>query len=69
MRGRRLIGMLLVAAAILAIAGRHPVADIRILTHRAGDVAPARMEAAVELGVVGLNLLVTWSVHGVAIAR
>jgi hypothetical protein len=43
------------------MAARHPTADIRFLTHRTGDPAPHRFQAAVELGLVGVSLLYTWS--------
>ncbi|QDZ06320.1 hypothetical protein FPZ24_01575 [Sphingomonas panacisoli] len=60
MRRRR---TLLIAAAVLAIAAaaRHPTADIEILTHEARDPAPHRMQAAVDLGIVAVKFLVTWS--------
>lgn len=53
-----------VAALLLAvIAARHPTADIRILTHDAGDVQPRRVQAALDLGLVGVSVLVTWTAH------
>jgi hypothetical protein len=62
MRNRRPIAVLLLAlAAVVAL--RHPTADIRVLTHDAGDPAPARMQAAVDLGLMGVSVLVTWSRH------
>lgn len=60
MRKRRTIvaiGALLVLAAIV----RHPTADIEILTHRVGDPAPHRIQAAVDLGVVAVKFLLTWT--------
>ncbi|MEO5494233.1 MAG: hypothetical protein ABIR08_09420 [Sphingomonas sp.] len=60
MRRRR---TLLIAAAILAIAAvaRHPTADIEILTHQAGDQSPHKVQAAVDLGIVAVKFLVTWT--------
>ncbi|WP_294111426.1 hypothetical protein [Sphingomonas sp.] len=43
------------------LAVRHPSADIRILTHESSDQSPARVQAAVDLGVMCVSLLVTWS--------
>lgn len=46
--------------ALVAVA-RHPTADIEILTHRANDPAPHRMQAAVDLGVIAVRFLLTWT--------
>lgn len=51
------VGALLVLIAIV----RHPTADIEILTHRTGDPAPHRIQAAVDLGVVAVKFLLTWT--------
>ncbi len=54
--------MFVIAAALLAVAAlRHPEANIRIITHDVGDLSPARVQAAVDLGVGAVSLLVTWS--------
>lgn len=60
MQRRRTI---LIAAALLAIVAvaRHPTADIEILTHQAGDPAPHKIQAAVDLGIVAVNFLLTWT--------
>ena len=60
MRNRR-YGLVLAAAALLIVAARHPSADIRILTHDRTDPAPHRFLAAVDLGLVAVSLLVTWT--------
>lgn len=60
MRNHRMI----VAAAVLgllALGARHPTADIQLLTHEASDPAPRRMQAALDLGLVGVKLLYTWT--------
>lgn len=48
------------ALALIAIA-RHPNADIQILTHDTTDPAPHRIKAAIDLGLVGFSVLVTWT--------
>ena len=60
MRERR-YGLALMAVALLIIAVRHPSADIRILTHDSADATPHRFLAAVDLGLVGISVLVTWT--------
>lgn len=56
--------MVAVAAVGLLLATAHrPTADIRILTHDATDPAPHRMQAAVDLGLVAVNVLYTWTVR------
>ena len=62
MRERR-TGLAIVVALLLVLAWRHPSADIRILTHDRADVAPHRVQAAVDLGVMAVNVLVTWTSH------
>lgn len=49
------------AALLLILAARHPSADIRILTHDTADHAPHRVQAALDLGLVAVSLLVTWT--------
>ena len=45
----------------LVAAARHPSANIEILTHDATDRAPHQMKAAVDLGLVAISVLVTWT--------
>jgi hypothetical protein len=55
----------ILAAALLGVvvlASRHPTADIRLITHDARDPAPHKIEAAVDLGLVGISVLYTWTV-------
>ena len=50
--------------ALLLLAGtavRHPSANIQILTHQVGDPAPREVRAALDLGVMAISLLVTWT--------
>ena len=67
MRGRRMIVAMAALLALVAIV-RHPTADIEILTHRDGDPSPHRIQAAVDLGVVAVKFLLTWTA-GTAIDR
>lgn len=61
MRDRRPV--LAVAAVLLAfVALRHPTADIRLITHDRADPAPHRMQAAIDLGLIGISVLYTWTV-------
>jgi hypothetical protein len=62
MRERR-IGLALLIVAIVLLAARHTSASIRIDTQDRGDPAPHSMQAAVDLGLVGVSLLWTWSSH------
>jgi hypothetical protein len=61
MRDRRVVCGI-AAVALLGLAARHPTADVRILTHDAADPAPHRMQAAVDLGLIGVSVLYTWTV-------
>ncbi len=65
MRDRR-PGLILAAAVLLIIAARHPSADIRILTHDQTDRAPHRVQAAFDLGLVAISVLVTWTAKRLA---
>ena len=60
MRGRRMIVAVAALLALVAIV-RHPTADIEILTHRDGDPSPHRIQAAVDLGIVAVKFLLTWT--------
>ncbi|WP_296611448.1 hypothetical protein [Sphingomonas sp.] len=60
MRNRRTIMAVGALLALVAIV-RHPTADIEILTHRDGDPTPHRIQAAVDLGVVAVKFLLTWT--------
>jgi hypothetical protein len=56
-------GKLAIAAlAVLAIvAARHPTPNISLLTHDIGDPQPHRVQAAIDLGLVGVSVLYTWT--------
>jgi len=51
------------------VAARDPSADIRVLTHDAGDASPHRVQAAVDLGVMAFTILVTWTGNRLIQAR
>jgi len=54
------------AAALLALvvlASPDHRANIRILAHRPGDLAPQRAQAIVDIGLASVSVLVTWSRH------
>lgn len=60
---RRLFVAAALGTALVGAAVRHPTADIRLLTHDAADPAPRRLQAAVDLGLVGVSILYTWTVR------
>jgi hypothetical protein len=56
--------VLIAAAALFALvvmASPQHRADIRILTHRSGDLAPQRVQAVLDIGLASVSVLVTWS--------
>lgn len=61
MRRRRNIVLGVAALLALVAVARHPTANLEILTHQASDPAPHRIQAAVDLGVVAINFLLTWT--------
>ena len=62
-RRRKIVIAGFAALALLAMATRHPRADIEILTHQAGDLSPRKLQAAIDTGLFGISVLVTWSRH------
>ena len=62
-RKRRIVMAGAAAAMLLALAARHPQANIEILTHQAGDLSPQKMQAVVDTGVFAVSVLITWSRH------
>ena len=62
MRNRRIA--IFVALALLVVAAmRHPSADLRIQLHDPADLAPHRVQAAIDVGVMAVSVLVTWTSH------
>lgn len=60
-RVHRIVLAGLAGVALLAFAAPHHRADIAIFTHRQTDLTPQRVQAAVDLGIVGFSFLLTWS--------
>jgi len=61
-RRRFRIGIAALAAlALFAIASPHHRADIRILTHDQNDRNPHKLQAAVDIGIVAVSVLITWT--------
>jgi uncharacterized membrane protein YphA (DoxX/SURF4 family) len=58
---RRTAALLIVVVLLVAVTMRHPSADIRILTHDSADRSPVRVQAAFDLGLVAVSVLVTWT--------
>lgn len=50
-----------IALALVVVRPQRPHADLAILTHRAGDSAPQQVHAAIDLGILAISVLVTWS--------
>jgi len=48
--------------ALVALAYRHPTADVRLITHDLTDRSPRRVQAAVDLGLLSVSFLYTWTV-------
>lgn len=51
------------AIGLLALATQHPTARISVITHDIDDPSPHRMQAGVDLGVIGVSFLYTWTVQ------
>jgi len=49
------------ALAFVVIASPDHRADIRILAHHPGDLAPQKAQAIVDIGLASVSVLVTWS--------
>ncbi len=60
--GRRLMASAILVA-VVALAARHPTADIRLMTHDAADPSPHRLQAAFDFGVIGVSIVYTWTVR------
>jgi hypothetical protein len=61
MRDRKAV-LIIAGLAVTVVAVRHPTADIRIITHETSDPSPHRMQAAIDLGLVGVSVFYTWTV-------
>lgn len=50
-----------VALALFAVVSPHNRADIRILTHDKSDMSPHKLQAAIDIGLIAISVLVTWT--------
>ena len=64
---RRQVILALGVLALAVMLVRYPSADVRIITHDMTDPAPRKVEAAVDMGVFALSLLVTWTAKSMAV--
>ena len=62
MRNRR-IGLVLAVIGLGTLAARLPTAELRLVTDDLTDPSPRRMQAAVDLGLIGVSILYTWTVR------
>ena len=60
-RARILVLAGIAALALIVAASPSHRANITIFAHRQDDSAPQRLQAAIDLGIVGVSILVTWS--------
>lgn len=58
---KRKVGLIAGGALVVALAWQTPTASLEIQTHDVTDVAPKRMEAALDLGIAAFSLLITWT--------
>jgi hypothetical protein len=60
-RARNIAIAALALIALCLVAAPHRRAEFALQMHRMDDVAPQRVQAVVDLGVVAISVLVTWS--------
>ena len=65
-RRRNFVIAAVAGLALLALVSPDRRADIRILTHQTEDKAPQKMQAVLDLGLIAVSVLVTWSKRLVA---
>lgn len=61
MRNRNTVIAICALLVITATVKNHPTADIRVLTHDASDPMPHQIKAALDLGLLGISVLYTWT--------
>ncbi|WP_109807596.1 hypothetical protein [Sphingosinithalassobacter portus] len=59
-RNLSLFAVFALIVTVIAVTPR-PHADIRLLTHESSDLAPHKLQAAVDLGVIVVDFLYTWT--------
>lgn len=57
----RIVMLGVAVLAMLAVFAPDNRADIRILMHEQSDRNPHRMQAAIDVGLVAISVLVTWT--------
>jgi hypothetical protein len=60
-RNRQMIVALCAILVVAVAIQRHPTADIRVLTHDSSDPTPHQVKAALDLGLLGISVLYTWT--------
>lgn len=58
---KRKVGVIAGSALLVALAWKTPTSSLEIRTHDVTDVAPKKMEAALDLGIAAFSLLITWT--------
>jgi len=58
---KRKAGWIAGGALLVAVAWQTPTASLEIKTHDVADVAPKKLEAALDLGLAAFSLLITWT--------
>ncbi len=58
---KRKVGLIAGGALVAVLAWQTPTASLEIQTHDVTDVAPKKVEAALDLGIAAVSLLVTWT--------
>ena len=58
---KRKVGLIAGGMIVVALAWQTPTASLKIQMHDVTDVAPRKVEAAVDLGIAAVSLLVTWT--------
>lgn len=58
---KRKVGLIAGGALVVALAWQTPTASLEIQTHDVTDVAPKKVEAALDLGIAAVSLLITWT--------
>ena len=58
---KRKVGLIAGGALVVALAWQTPTASLEIQMHDVADVAPKKVEAALDLGIAAVSLLIIWT--------
>lgn len=58
---KRKTGLIAGGVLLVALAWQTPTASLEIQMHDVADVAPKKVEAALDLGIAAFSLLITWT--------